>query len=200
MIVLLDNGHGSLIAGTYQTSGKRSPQWENKSQLFEGEFNRAIVNGLIEELTRLKIPYVNIAPEYTDISLETRVKRANKYATKNSFYLSIHSNAGGGNGVEIFTSVGLTLSDSIATIFGEEFQKLFPNKKLRTDFTDKDMDKEKNFFVLNKTLMPSILTENFFMDNEDECKSLLMSYEGRRKIIQYHLKAIIRVKNEIFNN
>lgn len=200
MIVLLDNGHGSLIAGSYQTAGKRSPQWGNNSQLFEGEFNRAIVNGLIEELTKLNIPYVNIAPEYSDISVDTRVKRANKYSNKKSFYLSIHSNAGGGNGVEIFTSIGKTLSDSIATIFGEEFQKEFPNKKLRTDFTDKDLDKEKNFFVLKKTLMPSILIENFFMDNEDECKNLLMTFEGRRKIIQYHLKAIIRVKNEIFNN
>ena len=66
MIVLLDNGHGGIINNEYQTPGKRSPKWADGSQLFEGEFNRAIVNGIIEELTRLKIPYVNIAPEYRD--------------------------------------------------------------------------------------------------------------------------------------
>ena len=40
MIVLLDNGHGGIINGEYQTPGKRSPVWADGSQLFEGEFNR----------------------------------------------------------------------------------------------------------------------------------------------------------------
>ena len=68
MTILLDNGHGGIINGKYQTAGKRSPVWSNKEQLFEGEFNRAIVNGIIEKLTALNIPYVNIAPEYRDVS------------------------------------------------------------------------------------------------------------------------------------
>lgn len=198
MLVLLDNGHGALINNEYQTSGKRSPLWSDGSQLFEGEFNRAIVNGIIEELTRLKIPYVNIAPEYTDITLETRVKRANKYPSTKTFYLSIHSNAGGGTGTEVFSSPGPSKSDLIATIFGEEFQKEFPTEKLRTDFSDGDLDKEQHFYVLTKTNMPAILTENFFMDTETECKNILMTREGRAKIIQYHVAAILRVKAEVF--
>lgn len=68
MIVLLDNGHGGLINGKYQTPGKRK-DWGNGSIIYEGEFNRAIVNGIIEQLTTLKIPYVNIAPEYWDVRL-----------------------------------------------------------------------------------------------------------------------------------
>lgn len=198
MIVLLDNGHGSLINAEYQTDGKRSPIWNDGSQLFEGEFNRAIVNGIIQQLTRLKIPYVNIAPEYRDVRLETRVKRANEYIPSNSFYLSIHSNAGGGHGSEIFTSPGDTKSDRIATLFGTEYQNTFPNRKLRTDFTDGDLDKERRFYVLTRTKMPAILTENFFMDNEEECKSILMTKEGREKIVQYHLSAILKVQKELF--
>ncbi|MFD0863676.1 N-acetylmuramoyl-L-alanine amidase [Sungkyunkwania multivorans] len=198
MIVLLDNGHGGIINGMYQTPGKRSPIWADGSQLFEGEFNRAIVNGIIQELTLLKIPYVNLAPEYRDVTLQTRVNRAHRYPVSVSFYLSIHANAGGGHGSEIYTSPGNTKSDSIATIFGEEFKKTFPNRRLRTDFSDGDLDKEAKFFVLTKTRMPAILTENFFMDNEAECKDLLMTKEGREKIIDYHINAIIRAKNEIF--
>jgi N-acetylmuramoyl-L-alanine amidase len=198
MLVLLDNGHGALINNEYQTSGKRSPLWSDGSQLFEGEFNRAIVNGIIEELTRLKIPYVNIAPEYNDITLETRVKRANKYPSAKTFYLSIHSNAGGGTGTEVFSSPGTSKSDLIATIFGEEFQKEFPTEKLRTDFSDGDLDKEQHFYVLTKTNMPAILTENFFMDTETECKNILMTREGRTRIIRYHVAAILRVKIEVF--
>ena len=198
MIVLLDNGHGGLINGIYQTPGKRSPKWNDGSQLFEGEFNRAIVNGIIEDLTKLRISYVNIAAEYRDVTLETRMNRANKYGSRNCFYLSIHSNAGGGHGSEIFTSRGNTKSDEIATVFGEEFKREFPNRRLRTDFSDGDLDKELNFYVLKRTRMPAILTENFFMDNEEECKSLLMTREGRARIIDYHVKAIQKTKLLLF--
>ena len=198
MIVLLDNGHGGLINGKYMTPGKRK-NWGEDGVIYEGEFNRAIVNGLIEKLTFLKIPYVNITPEYRDVTLYTRVKRANKYPAEKSFYLSIHSNAGGGHGCEFFTSSGVTRSDQIATVLGEEYKKEFPNRRLRTDYSDGDLDKERRFYVLTRTKMPAILTENFFMDNHEEFQNILNTKSGRDKIIKYHLKAILRVKTEIFN-
>jgi len=198
MTILIDNGHGGLINGVYQTAGKRSPVWDDGTQLFEGEFNRAIVNQIIQELTKLKINYVNIAPEYWDVRLETRVNRANKYSPTESFYLSVHSNAGGGHGSEIFTSLGETKSDQIATIFGNEFIKKFPDRTLRTDFSDGDLDKERRFYVLTRTRMPAILTENFFMDNEEECKTLLMNREGRAQIAHYHVEAIKKVKQQLY--
>ena len=197
MLVLLDNGHGGLVNGNYQTPGKRI-DWGDEGIIYEGEFNRAIVNGIIEELTRLKINYVNIAPEYRDVSLYTRVNRANKYVNEDCFFLSIHSNAGGGEGSEVFTYYGETLSDQIATIWGEEYQKEFPNKPLRTDYRDGDLDKEANFYVLRKTLMPAILTENFFMDNYEEYAQILNTSSGRDKIINYHINAILRVQKELF--
>ncbi len=49
MLVLIDNGHGALINGAYQTAGKRK-NWQDKSIIYEGEFNRAIVNGLASEI------------------------------------------------------------------------------------------------------------------------------------------------------
>jgi N-acetylmuramoyl-L-alanine amidase len=198
MIVLLDNGHGGLINSEYQTAGKRK-DWGNGTIIYEGEFNRAIVNGIIEKLTVLKIAYVNIAPEYWDVRLETRVKRANKYPPSKCFYLSIHSNAGGGIGSEIFTSPGNTKSGEVATIFGNEYQREFPRRRLRTDFSDGDLDKEKRFYVLTKTKMPAILTESFFMDNREEFDNILMTSEGRSKIVNYHVEAILKVQNQLFS-
>lgn len=46
--------------------------------------------------------------------------------------------------------------------------------------------------------MPAILTENFFMDNEEECKALLMTKQGRDKIADYHIRAILRVQQDFF--
>ena len=198
MIVLLDNGHGGLINGNYTTPGKRK-DWGAQGIIYEGEFNRAIVNGIIEQLTLLKIPYVNLAPEYWDVRLETRVRRANLYPANDSFYLSVHSNAGGGHGSEFFTSPGSTRSDAMATTFGIEFKREFPDRRLRTDYSDGDLDKERRFYVLTKTKMPAVLTENFFMDNLEEFQSILNTREGRQRIVDYHVKAIVKIKEEMFS-
>jgi len=40
--VYLDNGHGGIVDGQYCTPGKRSPKFEDGSQLFEGVYNREI--------------------------------------------------------------------------------------------------------------------------------------------------------------
>jgi len=46
--------------------------------------------------------------------------------------------------------------------------------------------------------MPAVLTENIFMDNEEECKELLMTKHGRDLIAEFHVNAITRVGNEVF--
>jgi N-acetylmuramoyl-L-alanine amidase len=193
---LLDNGHGGLIDGLYQTAGKRSPVWSDGSQLFEGEFNRAIVNRLIEMCTAHKIHYVNISPELEDVSLNERVIRANSYFDQaDCIFVSIHANAGGGTGYEIYTSRGETKSDKIATLFFNKFKEEFPGVNMRTDvISDGDVDKEANFYVLCKTRMPAILTENFFMDTEQECKEFLMTKTGRDRIAKAHFNAILEIE------
>lgn len=200
MIILLDAGHGGIINGEYQTLGKRSPIWDDGSQLYEGEFNRWIVNSLAERLVLRSIPYVLICPEQRDITLETRVKRANQYAGQNCVYLSIHSNAGGGAGFEVYTSEGSTESDRIANFIAEEFMNEFPDSPLRADLRDGDYDKDKNFYVVRNTKMPAVLTENFFMDNEFECRNILLTPWGRTKIVDFHERAIVRYIQSIKNS
>jgi len=182
-MILLDNGHGK------ETKGKRSPVWGDGSQLLEYEFNRAIVNGIYDELKILGIKSNIIVPSQEDVSLYDRCIIANVFG-RNNLFVSVHSNAGGGTGFEVFTSKGDTKSDSIADLFAEEFKKEFPNERLRKDTSDGDLDKEANFTVLHKTIMPAVLTENFFMDTERECRQILMTSYGREKIINFHVEAI----------
>ena len=124
--------------------------------------------------------------------------RANKYKReRNVFLLSIHSNSGGGHGSEFFTYYGQSKSDFIAEIFAQEYQKKFPDKKLREGANGK-LSKEDNFQILRQTAMPAVLTENFFFDNREEVEKILFTREGRQKIIDFHVNAIVRVKEEIF--
>lgn len=190
-IVLLDNGHGK------ETAGKRSPVWSDGSQLFEWEFNRDIVRRIAEKLEADGIPYRVLVPEETDISLTERARRANEIAKENNgkaYVLSIHANAGGGTGWEVYTSPGQTPSDAIATVFFEEAGREFvpDGWRMRSDYSDGDPDKEANFYVLTKTTCPAILTENFFMDTEKDCR-FIMSEDGRERIANMHVAAIKRV-------
>ena len=196
---IFDNGHGGIIDGIYQTAGKRSPIWSNGLQLFEGEFNRSIVDRLVKLCQDANIDYVNLVDTNLDISLPKRTAKANEIyrnTNKPCIYVSIHANGfteESANGWEVYTSKGETKSDEIATILFEKAQAEFPTHKMRRDTKDGDPDKEANFYVLKHTAMPAILSENFFMTNEKECK-LLMSEDGRDRIAKIHFEMIKEIE------
>ena len=164
--VIFDNGHGGLINNVYQTAGKRSPDWD-KGILYEGMFNRWVVNRIIEKLDRKKIPYYHISPEYTDTTLQTRTNRADRIfeVNRNVWILSVHANAGGGTGLEGFTTIGNTASDPICDIILRNFETDLPHIVKRYDRSDGDRDKEKNYDILIKPKAPSVIIECGFMDH-----------------------------------
>jgi len=65
-------------------------------------------------------------------------------------------------GWSAYTSVGITSSDKLAECLYNAAKKNLSDKKLRTDYSDKDSDIESNFYILKHTLCPAVLTENFF--------------------------------------
>lgn len=189
-MIILDNGHG------YDTAGKRSPVWKDGSQLFEWEFNRDIVRRIQGRLMSHDIPSTILVMEARDVALSTRAERTNRLYREmpNSFLVSVHGNAGGGKGWEIWTSLGDTKSDAIATIFYEEAQKHLKDFRMRSDYSDGDADKESSFYILAKTRCPAVLTENLFYDNEQECRFMMTDF-GRETIARLHVSAIMRYLN-----
>ena len=195
-LYIFDNGHGGIIDGVYQTPGKRSPIWPDGTQLFEGEFNRSIIDRLMKLCEDANIDCINLVDTNVDIPLSTRTSQANEIyrnTEKPCIYVSIHANGftkESAHGWGVYTSRGETKSDEIATILFNKAKAEFPNHKMRTDtYTDGDVDKEANFWVLAKTAMPAILSENFFMTNEAECR-VLLSEDGRDRIAKIHFEMI----------
>ena len=188
MKILIDNGHGE------NTAGKRSPMWPDGTELREWGFNRDIAKRVFSALQRHGVDVELIVKEDIDVPLSERCNRVNEIAKvegkNNCLLVSIHANAGGGTGWEAFTSVGETRSDKFATIFYEIAQEMFEGWAIRKDTTDGDPDKESQFYILRKTVCPAILTENFFMDTEKDCK-FIMSEIGRRKVADFHVQAIL---------
>lgn len=197
-MILLDAGHGGMIDNVYQTSGKRSPKWSDGSQYFEGVGNRLIRDELAKMLREEGIRYRYVNEGEKDTNLTERKNIANaicrKQGVENCLGISIHSNAfssESANGYEAFTSKGQSFSDEVAEAWYEEFGKIFPELKARTDKSDSDRDKEDYLFMTNKTLCSWVLIESMFHTNEKEC-GILMSKQGRRKIALSLLNTIKR--------
>lgn len=184
-MILVDAGHGGMKGSVYTTAPAKMFVFPDGLTIYEGVINRAIARKLCTKLMHADIDYHQVYDDVEDDSLESRVKMAdNIYAMdKRAIYLSIHSNAGGGSGFEIFTSPGQTKSDKIANIFCETYQKFFPEYPFRSDKSDSDDDKESAFYVLRKTDCPAILVENLFFDNRREAE-VLLSDEGQERIAE----------------
>jgi N-acetylmuramoyl-L-alanine amidase len=190
---ILDNGHGGFINGVYQTPPEIGKLFDhgNGFVLYEGLFNRQVVEIMAKMLKDEKIEYSILVPEQNDISLNDRVKRTNAINRKQNgrgIFISIHGNAGKGTGFEVFTTKGETFSDIFAEILINEIEKTFPAEKMRVDLSDGDKDKEANFFVL-KCDCPAILSENLFFDNLKDA-IIMNSPQGQNLIARAHVNAI----------
>jgi N-acetylmuramoyl-L-alanine amidase len=195
--ILLDPGHGK------ETPGKRSPKWEDGTQLFEWEYCREIAKRVLSELKAKGVDVEQIVTEDTDISLTERCNRTNaiskKVGVNDTLLVSIHCNAANGvaSGWEIHTSPGVTKSDEYADIFWFEAQKTLPTgTKMRGDFGNGYKCWDNNFTVLSKSNCPAVLTENLFMDNKSDCKYLL-SEEGKNTITKLHVNAILKIVGKL---
>jgi N-acetylmuramoyl-L-alanine amidase len=100
----------------------------------------------------------------TFVELGHRATKANDWQA--DAFISIHCNAGSpgqGTGFEVFTSIGQTQSDALATDVFTAFGAEFPNNARRMDMSDGDVDKERDFTVIKRTHMRAILFEVEFI-------------------------------------
>lgn len=203
-LYIIDAGHGGLRDGKYTTDPKVGKRWTYPDGLviYEGVTNRAIAAKVLSRLAFLDVPHAAVYDEVEDLSLGERCRRVNllvEKAGKLAVFISIHSNAGKGKGFEVFTSVGQDASDTAADVFCAEILSAFPDKPLRADKVDGDLDKESNFFVLstkNNKAHARVLLENLFFDTREEAEFLL-SEEGQQKIADYICRAIIKIENNV---
>lgn len=194
---ILDAGHGGMKDGKYTTAPAKMHKFPDGLTIYEGVINRAITDLVRKDLEQRGIDYAVVSAESEDIRLEERVRKADAiYAKdKRAIFISIHSNAGGGKGLEVFTSPGQTKSDIIAEFFCANAIESFPQFPLRSDHADGDADKEADFYVLRKTDCPAVLLENLFFDNRQEAEYLLSS-SGQKAIAKWIVDTILEIEEK----
>ena len=191
-IILLDGGHGE------NTPGKQSPD----GLLKEYAYTREIVKRVFNSLKELGYePYI-LVPEINDISLSTRVKRANSIynaSGKKAILVSIHCNAAGAdgkwhsaNGWSVFVAQNASAnSKRLANCLKKaaDDQKL----KVRIQYPNKSYWVQ-SLAICRDTNCPAVLTENMFQDNKEDVEFLL-SEDGKKKITELHVNGIINYLN-----
>lgn len=192
MVVILDNGHG------VNTPGKCSPD----KSLLEYKWAREIVDRLMTEFAKLGIKSVKLVPENIDIPLKERVRRANQIYRENgkqAILISIHCNAAGAdgkwhtaNGWSVFVAQNASSnSKRLAKGLYEQAEK----KGLKGN---RSVPKEKywvqSLAMCRDTNCPAVLTENMFQDNKEDV-ALLLSEEGKKKIIETHIQGVLNYLN-----
>lgn len=194
----LDNGHGS------KTAGKRSPKFTldgEEIQFLEYEFNRDIVARIMKALDEHGVQYYNVVPEvHVGNILSTRVDRANFLKSKlPKVYVSIHSNAGPAPTDKDWTNNNI---NGIETWFyhnsrrGQKVANAFQKHLIaETGLKDRGLKSRASgqFYVIRKTAMTAVLTENGFYNNQVEVQKLIDD-KFRQKIADAHVKAILELE------
>ena len=201
MRILLDNAHGLNLA----TPGKQSPVWPDIPRLLEWRWTREMVERIRDKLIQARIPTHRLVPEYKDIPLWERCARANQlaknYGISNCLLVSIHVNVsktGTAQGWEIHTGKDQTLSAVFARYFWNHAKTTLPSvNNMRSNHSDSDPDWDSNYAILRDTHCPSVLTQNLFIDNYEDCKFLL-SEHGKATIADLHVNAIKQI-TQVFN-
>lgn len=206
-IAILCAGHGGIDPdGVYTTNGKfwthKKGNFHKGSTFLEGVFNRDIIDKhLIPMLKAARIEYVRLHHDYLDTPLAERTRIANAIKHKKSFGISCHSNAFNtkARGFSVFTSPGITLSDTIAKKLLEEMDLLTKkfNFTVRRNGTGEfDGDYETLFWMLRKTNMPFILPECLFFDNYEDAM-ILMNHDFQVAYAKALFNTIVWVMNNM---
>ena len=186
--VYLDAGHGAIDPqGNYVTAPGKMYQhsrgtFHQGSTFYEGVWNRRLTNLVAYKLEKLGITYKFLHHDYLDYSLPYRADTANWYHLnyKKGIVISNHANASGvgtARGFEVYTTPGVTPSDTLAELLWQQVTLLLSDHiRLRPDLRDQDHDKEARFYILRKTLMPAMLVEHLFFDNFEDAQLLMHDF------------------------
>ncbi|MCF6466331.1 N-acetylmuramoyl-L-alanine amidase [Clostridium sp. Cult2] len=156
-----DYGHGGKDPGAVG-NGLR----EKDLTLAIGKKVKAIV-----EKHGVKVVETRSNDKYLSLTERANISNRNNVDIFVSFHINSATNVNA-RGFEIWTTVGQTQGDIIATAIGKQLMEDFPHVPFRTDYSDGDLDKERNFTVIAKTKAPACLIEIGFIINKIDAQML----------------------------
>lgn len=174
-ILVLDAGHGINTPGkqTLASLGKVYKEWT---------LNNAVCNKIQKILANYNVTIYRTDDQSgaTDVSLATRVSKTNSYNP--DLFVSIHQNAGGGTGTEVYYHTRGTSEDK--KVAGIIAPKLASKVGLRNRGV-----KTAEFTVLT-TKATAVLVEGGFMDTKNDYE-IIISDKGQQAYAEAVAEAVI---------
>jgi N-acetylmuramoyl-L-alanine amidase len=175
MKVFIGVGHGGSDSGAVANNTK------------EKDLNLSIAKACCDELKRHGVEVKMSRTKDENDPLSEEIKECNAYAP--DLAVSIHNNAGGGDGAEVFHShfggKGKTLAENILS----EIVKVGQNSrgaKIRKNSSGKDY-----YGFIRETVCPAVIVECAFVDNASDLK-ILATESDRQKVGQAIAKGILK--------
>lgn len=156
MVIVLDPGHGGQDPGAVANG------------LVEKVINWDLANLIKKKLDPFFVEVIISQPSSYDpnstTEMELIIPPYEAVKAGADFYLSLHVNAGGGEGFESYTQLGTTRSNTIQTRLHAQIMEVLRASKIKDRGT-----KQKNLYVLRKCEdygIPAVLLEVLFIDNQ----------------------------------
>lgn len=151
--VMLDPGHGGDDVGA------------SNAHITEKQINLRVANSCRKFLERY--PEIDVKMtryQDTTVSLDSRCKISNM--NQSNVFVSIHHNAGGGDGYEVYHFTNSAQGSNLANLIADEFDSIGQNKR----YVGSGLyagSQPGNYFVLANTDCPASLGEFGFIDAKD---------------------------------
>lgn len=152
MRIFIDPGHGGSDTGAVANG------------IIEKDINLIVAKEVKSLLEVLGIEILMSRTDDSYIGLSERCVMANNWEA--NYFVSIHHNAGGGDGYEVIHTIYTQYSegDELAQAIGNEFAKTGQN--LRRIFSRKGANGD-YYAIIRETNMPAVITEFAFLDTSD---------------------------------
>lgn len=156
MKVILDYGHGGKSPGAVSNG------------IMEKDLNRKIGEFLKSELEARGIEVYLTRRNDETVELNTRIAEINRI--KADYVVSVHHNAGGGQGAEIIHSIKGGKGEILAQNIGTYLSKI---QRVRRIYSKRNSSGDGDYFgIIREVKLPAVIIELGFVDNVDDFKKI----------------------------
>ncbi len=161
--VFIIPGHGGIDGGAAK-------------YIVEKEYTLKTALALAEFLSEYGIDYKFSRTQDIDTDMDEYIRVCNAY--KPDLVISVHFNAGGGQGFEVYHSAVGGTSKKLAENINAEVSKLMKSRGIKTKTQSDGRD---YFGVIRETYAPAVLVEGGFVDNKSDADYIKSNYKKLAK-------------------
>lgn len=144
--------------------------------IIEKDYTLKTAKAVAEYLKEYGIEYKLSRTSDIDTNMNEYIKACNNY--KPDLVISIHFNAGGGQGFEVYYSVVGGTSKVLANNINAEVKKIMSSRGVKT----RKLDNGKDYFaVIRETDAPAVLLEGGFVDTKSDADFIKANYKKLAK-------------------